>query len=90
MFLRDADRDFKVERAILAPGESLLLYTDGVTDALDAKNERFSEERLLANAMQSSASAGALLNSLVSALDTHIAGFRQFDDITLMTVHRRT
>ena len=83
------NRDFKVERALLAPGESLLLYTDGVADALNSRNERFSEERLLSTALRSSTSDGTLLSSLVAALDAHMAGFEQYDDITLLTVHRK-
>jgi phosphoserine phosphatase RsbU/P len=83
------DREFKVEQARLAHGESLLLYTDGVADALNTRNQRFSEDRLLATAARASSSAGNLINSLVAALDDHIAGFEQFDDITLLAVHRQ-
>jgi sigma-B regulation protein RsbU (phosphoserine phosphatase) len=82
------NHEFRVERATLAPGDSLLLYTDGVPDALNAGNERFSEERLLSTAMQGSTSGGSLLNRLFEAVDEHMAGFEQFDDITLLTVHR--
>ncbi len=82
--------EFKVERMILAPGASLLIYADGVTDALNARNERFSDERLVATAVQSPGSAGQLLNTLITALDTHIAGCEQFDDITLLTVRRKS
>jgi phosphoserine phosphatase RsbU/P len=80
---------FRVERIALSPGDSLLLYTDGVADALNAANERFSEERLLSTAAQCSASAGSLLNGLIGALDKHMAGFEQYDDVTLLTVHRK-
>jgi phosphoserine phosphatase RsbU/P len=83
------DHEFRVDRITLSPGDALLLYTDGVADALSAGNERFSEERLLSNAAQYSASAGSLLNGLFEAVDKHMAGFEQFDDITLLTVHRK-
>ncbi|HVF25486.1 MAG TPA: SpoIIE family protein phosphatase [Anaerolineales bacterium] len=82
--------DFKIERVILSPGDSLLLYTDGVTDALNAKDEQFSEERLITTAIKPSASAQTYLMDIVSAVDEHIAGREQFDDITLLAVHRRT
>ena len=84
------DREFKVERAVLDPGETLLLHTDGVTDALNAQSERFSEARLLTTAAQSAASASGLINSLVAGLDAHMAGFDQFDDITLLAAHRKS
>ncbi len=83
------DREFKVERATLAPGETLLLHTDGVTDALNAKNDRFSEDRLLASASRIRASASDLISSLMMDLEAHMAGFEQFDDITLLAAHRK-
>ncbi len=83
------DRDFQIAQTSIAPGESLLLYTDGVADSLNARKERFSEERLLSTAAQAPASAGSLINTLVAAVDAHMAGFEQFDDITLLAVHRK-
>ncbi len=80
---------FRVERTALAPGETLLLYTDGVADALNAKSERFSEDRLLRSAARSSVSASGLINSLISDLESHMAGFDQFDDITVLAAHRQ-
>ena len=81
--------DFKIEWVMLSPGDSLLLYTDGVTDALNAKNEHFSEERLIETAINLSGSAQTQLMDIISAVDAHIAGREQFDDITLLTVHRK-
>ncbi len=81
--------EFKIERVSLSPGESLLLYTDGVTDALNAKDEQFSEESLIAAAIKPSASAQTFLSDIVAAVDTHIAGREQYDDITLLAVTRR-
>jgi phosphoserine phosphatase RsbU/P len=80
---------FQVERTVLSPGDSLLLYTDGVTDALGGGKDRYSEQRLITSAAASSPSAGALLDSVMAGLDRHIGGSEQFDDITLMTVHRK-
>jgi sigma-B regulation protein RsbU (phosphoserine phosphatase) len=79
---------FRVERTTIAPGESLLLYTDGVADALNAQDQRFSEERMLAAAVQNASSAGGLLGSIFSALGAHMATTEQYDDITMMAVRR--
>ena len=81
--------DFKIESVRLAPGDSLLLYTDGVTDALNSNHARFSEERLISAATHPSNSAQSQLQGIVSAVDTHIAGREQYDDITLLAVQRK-
>ena len=81
--------EFKMEWVILNPGDSLLLYTDGVTDALNDRNEQFSEERLAEIALATPASAGLLLERIMSAVDIHIDSREQFDDITLLSIHRK-
>ncbi len=82
------DSSFRVERTVLERGESLLLYTDGVADALDARRERFSEERLLAAAAVSSPTANSMVTSVLDALNDHMRGAEQYDDITLLAAHR--
>lgn len=81
--------DFKIGSVTLDPGDSLLLYTDGVTDTLSTRNEQFSEERLIKTVTGHAASPAAMLKDIVSAVDTHIAGREQYDDITLLAVRRR-
>lgn len=83
------DMEFNLEQTALNPGDALILYTDGVTDALNGENEQFNEERLIASAVKSSDSAHSRLQDIVSAVDTHIAGREQYDDITLLAVHRK-
>jgi phosphoserine phosphatase RsbU/P len=80
---------FKIEEITLAPGDSLLLYTDGITDALSPSEEQFAEPRLIDAATPSVASAQARIQSVMAALDAHIAGREQYDDVTLMAVHRK-
>jgi phosphoserine phosphatase RsbU/P len=82
--------EFKIEWAMLSPGDSLLLYTDGVTDALNKNLKPFSEDRLIDAAIQPSSSAQSHLQGIVSAVDAHIAGREQYDDITLLAVHRKS
>ena len=83
------DMEFNLEQTALNPGDALILYTDGVTDALNGENEQFNEERLIASVVKSSDSAHSRLQDIVSAVDTHIAGREQYDDITLLAVHRK-
>lgn len=83
------DIEFKLEQTVLNPSDTLILYTDGVIDAFNSENEQFSEERLIATAIKSSDTAQTQLTDIVSAVEKHIAGHEQFDDITLLVVHRK-
>jgi sigma-B regulation protein RsbU (phosphoserine phosphatase) len=85
----------------IGPGDVLVLYTDGVTDAQNAQGTFFGEERLLevmrANVgtqrnQNSLAGQGVSAQGVQEALTTEIERFvsdaPQFDDITLMIVVR--
>ena len=68
----------------LSPGEILLLYTDGVTEAFNPADEAYAEDRLDSLL----ASVGHLapeevLESLLQDVTRHAAGASQSDDITL-------
>jgi serine phosphatase RsbU (regulator of sigma subunit) len=71
---------------LLAPGELLLAYTDGVTDARGPAGESFGETRLLACSSESSAQR--VVSSIQQSLDDFIAGADAFDDVTLLAVRR--
>jgi serine phosphatase RsbU (regulator of sigma subunit) len=83
------DMEFKIEQVALAPGESILLYTDGITDALSPVEEQFAETQLLAASTSAARSAKGRIQDIVSALDAHIADREQYDDITLLAVQRK-
>jgi phosphoserine phosphatase RsbU/P len=80
--------DFKVQVVQLEPDESLLAFTDGVTDALNPTQEMFSREKLLALLDQPTSSATALLDRIEANLRTHTAGADQYDDITMLAIRR--
>ncbi len=81
--------DFKIKEIRLAPGDSLLLFTDGITDARSPDEEQFAEPRLIEAAISPAASAQARIGNVMSALDAHIASHEQYDDVTLMAVQRK-
>jgi serine phosphatase RsbU (regulator of sigma subunit) len=78
---------FEVGRALLAAGEAVLLYTDGVTDARGASG-LYGEQRLLSLLATPSSGAAALLDRVEAAVLAHAAGAEQADDITLLAVLR--
>jgi sigma-B regulation protein RsbU (phosphoserine phosphatase) len=68
-------------------GGTLLLYTDGATEAMDAQSELFGRERLaLAAHTAPDASAQALCDHLVQAVAAYHGAAPQADDITLLAV----
>jgi hypothetical protein len=73
----------------LPPGTLLLLYTDGVPDALNSHKESFGNQRLL-EAVQASLgrTAQETHEALLAQLHRFTGDEPQFDDITLMTVAR--
>ncbi len=77
------------EAVQIGVGESLILYSDGVPEAQNDRQEEFGEERLLAVAQQAaSGSATAQQTAITEAVSRFVAGAPQFDDITLMVATR--
>ena len=73
----------------LAPGDLLLLYTDGVTDAANASGDRFGEPRLYDTL---DATRGRSAHEVVAAIRDAVAAFRgavePTDDVTVVAVGR--
>ena len=81
------DFDYQSKAVTLQPGDSLVLYTDGVTEAIDHQHDQFSEERLAAclNRLRGYAPE-ALIREVLHAVETFADGTSQPDDITLLTL----
>ncbi|HXG11857.1 MAG TPA: SpoIIE family protein phosphatase [Gemmataceae bacterium] len=73
----------------LAPGDCLLLFTDGVTDAVNVRKESFGIEGITAALRDGGPfSPQALVERVVKAVKQHAAGCPQHDDITLVCLGR--
>jgi sigma-B regulation protein RsbU (phosphoserine phosphatase) len=73
----------------IAPGDVLVLYTDGVTDAEDEQERFFGQERLLTSVQATlGRSAQDIQDALVTEIDEFVGGAVQIDDIALMVVVR--
>ena len=81
--------EFEIQHAQLEPGDILIGYTDGVTEALSPQEELFTKERLLALVEQPVSSAGKLIERIKTELFRHIDNAPQFDDITMIAVHHQ-
>lgn len=81
---------YEAASARLNPGDMLMLYTDGVTDAESAQGERFGEERLREIVAASAGrGCGAMLEALQQALQVFTEGAIQKDDVTVLILEYR-
>jgi serine phosphatase RsbU (regulator of sigma subunit)/catechol 2,3-dioxygenase-like lactoylglutathione lyase family enzyme len=76
--------DCAMEERELAPGDAVLLYTDGVTEALNDAGEEFGEKRLLEAARQHRERSLAELLAAVADQARRFSPHEQADDITLI------
>ncbi len=79
---------FKIKQIELEPGDILLGYTDGVTEGKNPDGLLFTKERLLALIQQPTTSAVELVDRIKENLFQYIADAPQFDDITMLSIHR--
>jgi len=85
------DAKFGQRSLELKPGETLLVYTDGVTEAMNPKRELFGEERLKqAVRGQAGLSAEKLTQRVVGEVARFANGAEPSDDITLLAIRHRT
>jgi sigma-B regulation protein RsbU (phosphoserine phosphatase) len=71
----------------LEGGDVVTLFTDGVTEAINAVEEQFGQQRLLSIIEENrNLPAKEILHRIQEAVETHSGGQPQFDDITLMII----
>jgi predicted ATPase len=87
----ELDVEWRQECAQLAPGDLLLLYTDGVTEADDGTGSFFDTERLI-DALRAcgAGAAGSVVDGVLTAVRSFVGAAPQADDITLLALAWRT
>ncbi len=79
----------KEETITLHPGDRFVLYTDGVTELMNVKDEEFGKGRLVRTILTYGTHRSQdFLQALVSDLELHRCGHTQSDDITVVTGRR--
>ncbi len=82
---------YHTESIVLDPGDVVLYYTDGVTEASGLSGERYDEERLVSSLQEvcrAGLDAQGILDSLFARLDQFVGPHRQLEDDASMVVLR--
>jgi sigma-B regulation protein RsbU (phosphoserine phosphatase) len=80
--------DFTVSIAQLEPGDTLFMFTDGVTEAQSTSGDLFGPERLLELLEYPWETTKALLDHIAAVLQEHQGDAGQYDDIAMLAVRR--
>jgi len=80
------DATFTQDEIALAPGDRLVVFTDGVTETTDRRDEEYGEERLVASiAKHAELDAERLADAILDDLERFKHG-KHRDDVTLLVL----
>ncbi|HRE99516.1 MAG TPA: SpoIIE family protein phosphatase [Pirellulaceae bacterium] len=79
---------YEIETRTLAPGDVVVLVTDGVNEAHSPQDEIYGDDRVREFIRNGPGTAAALGQALLDDVRRHAAGRDPFDDITIMTIGR--
>ena len=71
-----------------SPGDTFVIYTDGVTEAQNPQGDMFREQRLKDLLKSHSGTVEQLVESIVAAVDDFAGGAPQSDDVTVVAIRR--
>ncbi|HVM48471.1 MAG TPA: fused response regulator/phosphatase [Candidatus Acidoferrum sp.] len=81
--------EFERTQLKLSPGDAVVFYTDGVSEAFNPQEECYGTERLLTDAAASTGQpAGAITSALLHKVRAFVAGAPQSDDIAILAMRR--
>lgn len=82
------DRAYEQGSTALSAGDLVVLFTDGISESMNAGDEQWGEARLSAAiaASNNGLAITTLLNKLLESAYAHAAGAPQHDDMTLVAV----
>ena len=79
--------EYGEDRSQLDPGDFVVLFTDGVTEAMNSSHEFYSEEALESLLMESTlASAQQATELIFASVSNHVGSAEQSDDITVLAI----
>ena len=82
------EQEYASYRIKLAPGDAMIFYTDGITEAMNTLNQLFTKERVHAVISRGDESVVDLVPALIDAVEEFTAGCSQRDDICVTALRR--
>ena len=83
------ESQYEVKRIVIEPGDILIGYTDGVTEALSPRKEFFTKKQFFTILENPAPTASKLIEQVKDELGNHMDGAPQYDDITMLAVQRK-
>jgi serine phosphatase RsbU (regulator of sigma subunit) len=80
---------YEMVETTLEPGETVILYTDGVTDAINSAGVRVGDALFRQAIVAAGTGAEVVGETIVKTVQRHVADHPQFDDITLVCLARK-
>ncbi len=81
------EMQYKMKQFVMRPGETIFMYTDGVTEAMNVNNELFSDERLKDDMFRmKELSVRQICDNMMESIDDFARGAPQADDITMLVL----
>ena len=80
----EEDFEYKKQKTKLQEGDTILLYTDGLNEAINSEEEEFGYERI-AKSLQKDALLKQNVETIIKDLEEFIGKVEQFDDITILS-----
>lgn len=84
-----AEWNYKMQQKTLAPGTTLFLYTDGLTEAEGKDHAQFGKDNVVAVLNTPSTSAEMLIGTVTDAVQNFVGDAEQSDDLTLFAISYR-
>lgn len=87
--IADAKFPYSSGKTTISHGDTIVFYTDGITESINVQNKEFGEERLKFEILNNlDLSAIDLKTHILDAVEKHSEEMNQFDDLTLIVLKR--
>ena len=81
--------EYRAEKLDIKPGEVLVIYTDGLSEARNSEDEEYGEERVIKSLLDRPQSgARSLVQACLDGLSRFLGGAPMADDLTIMAIQR--